>query len=265
MCWRESFTVWASQKHYSGTRCNTILHYSYISFPVLYSCSYNSPAVFITPLKFPLFSVQTQLALCHYSTSLDEEGFADASDFCPERWIRKDSTDRVDNFGSIPFGYGIRSCIGRRIAELEMHLALTRVGYESTLGHTHSKCVLRLVYEYMDYVFITVSCIQLFPTLHDSIKVYSMSQRLYTKMDNECPILLPSRNKAKKSLIQMLPSCGTLVWSAAFGNWTILTFLFGSMSHLLTWRRKGLWPIQQLATRGQSRCFVFIFGSRHVI
>ena len=68
------------------------------------------------------------MALCHYSTSFDEENFADASDFRPDRWIRKDSTDRVDNFGSIPFGYGIRSCIGKRIAELEMHLALTRVG-----------------------------------------------------------------------------------------------------------------------------------------
>ncbi|XP_029354315.1 cytochrome P450 27C1 [Echeneis naucrates] len=69
----------------------------------------------------------TQLALCHYSTSLDEESFADALDFRPDRWMRKDSTDRVDNFGSIPFGYGIRSCIGRRIAELEMHLSLTRL------------------------------------------------------------------------------------------------------------------------------------------
>ncbi|CAG5857956.1 unnamed protein product [Menidia menidia] len=69
----------------------------------------------------------TQLALCHYSTSLEEENFADATDFRPDRWVRKDVTDRVDNFGSIPFGYGIRSCIGRRIAELEMHLALTRL------------------------------------------------------------------------------------------------------------------------------------------
>lgn len=69
----------------------------------------------------------TQLALCHYSTSLEEENFADALDFQPDRWIRKDTTDRVDNFGSIPFGYGIRSCVGRRIAELEMHLALTRL------------------------------------------------------------------------------------------------------------------------------------------
>lgn len=76
----------------------------------------------------------TQLALCHFSTSMDEENFPDATDFRPDRWIRKDSTDRVDNFGSIPFGYGIRSCIGRRIAELEMHLALTRLVQKFHIG-----------------------------------------------------------------------------------------------------------------------------------
>lgn len=69
----------------------------------------------------------TQLALCHYSTSMDEENFPRPEEFRPDRWIRKDASDRVDNFGSIPFGYGIRSCIGRRIAELEMHLALTQL------------------------------------------------------------------------------------------------------------------------------------------
>ncbi|XP_041849078.1 cytochrome P450 27C1 [Melanotaenia boesemani] len=76
----------------------------------------------------------TQLALCHYTTSLEEENFADALDFRPDRWVRKDSTDRVENFGSIPFGYGIRSCIGRRIAELEMHLALTRLIQKFHIG-----------------------------------------------------------------------------------------------------------------------------------
>nr|XP_015808909.2 cytochrome P450 27C1 [Nothobranchius furzeri] len=76
----------------------------------------------------------TQLALCHYSTSMDNENFASASEFQPDRWVRKEATDRVDNFGSIPFGYGIRSCIGRRIAELEMHLALTRLIQHFRIG-----------------------------------------------------------------------------------------------------------------------------------
>lgn len=69
----------------------------------------------------------TQLALCHFSTSMNEENFPGAEEFRPDRWLRKDQSDRVDNFGSIPFGYGIRSCVGRRIAELEMHLALTQI------------------------------------------------------------------------------------------------------------------------------------------
>ncbi|XP_029600930.1 cytochrome P450 27C1-like [Salmo trutta] len=65
---------------------------------------------------------------------MDEENFPGAEDFRPDRWIRKEATDRVDNFGSIPFGYGIRSCIGRRIAELEMHLALTRLIQRFQIG-----------------------------------------------------------------------------------------------------------------------------------
>uniref|UniRef100_A0A6J0UNZ8 Cytochrome P450 27C1 isoform X2 n=1 Tax=Pogona vitticeps TaxID=103695 RepID=A0A6J0UNZ8_9SAUR len=69
----------------------------------------------------------TQLALCHYATSYQEENFPSANEFMPDRWLRKSNMDRVDNFGSIPFGYGIRSCIGKRIAELEIHLALIQL------------------------------------------------------------------------------------------------------------------------------------------
>ncbi|KAM4026243.1 cytochrome P450 27C1 isoform 2-T3 [Anomaloglossus baeobatrachus] len=69
----------------------------------------------------------TQLALCHYSTSYDEDYFSAAEEFRPARWLRHGHLDRVENFGSIPFGYGIRSCIGRRIAELEIHLALIQL------------------------------------------------------------------------------------------------------------------------------------------
>ncbi|XP_042301404.1 cytochrome P450 27C1 isoform X3 [Sceloporus undulatus] len=69
----------------------------------------------------------TQLALCHYATSYQEENFPSANEFQPDRWLRKSNMDRVDNFGSIPFGYGIRSCIGKRIAELEIYLALIQL------------------------------------------------------------------------------------------------------------------------------------------
>ncbi|XP_008572573.1 PREDICTED: cytochrome P450 27C1 [Galeopterus variegatus] len=69
----------------------------------------------------------TQLALCHYATSYEDENFPRAKEFWPERWLRRGDLDRVDNFGSIPFGYGVRSCIGRRIAELEIHLVVIQL------------------------------------------------------------------------------------------------------------------------------------------
>ncbi|XP_072325744.1 cytochrome P450 27C1-like isoform X2 [Scyliorhinus torazame] len=69
----------------------------------------------------------TQLALCHYTTSHDNEVFDQPGEFQPHRWLRKNDVDRVDNFGAIPFGYGVRSCVGRRIAELEIHLVLIQL------------------------------------------------------------------------------------------------------------------------------------------
>lgn len=69
----------------------------------------------------------TQLALCHYTTSHDGAVFDRPGEFQPCRWMRRTVTERVDNFAVIPFGYGVRSCVGRRIAELEIYLALVQL------------------------------------------------------------------------------------------------------------------------------------------
>ena len=60
----------------------------------------------------------------------DEKLFEDAEAFRPERWLRKKdevATDTTEAFSSIPFGFGTRMCLGRRIAELELHLLLARI------------------------------------------------------------------------------------------------------------------------------------------
>jgi cytochrome P450 family 49 subfamily A len=58
-----------------------------------------------------------------------EDYFPDPDKFIPERWIKngKDSQRDIHRFVSLPFGYGRRTCLGRRFAEAEMAILLSKV------------------------------------------------------------------------------------------------------------------------------------------
>lgn len=68
----------------------------------------------------------TCLMINNYVMSRDEINFPEANEFIPERWFRSD-TRKFHPFSVIPFGHGSRSCIGRRVAELELYLAITNI------------------------------------------------------------------------------------------------------------------------------------------
>lgn len=68
-----------------------------------------------------------------YSFSLDEAQFKQNKKFIPERWL-KDNNDAqcphakdAHPFAYIPFGFGSRMCVGRRFAELEIEVVVSRI------------------------------------------------------------------------------------------------------------------------------------------
>lgn len=102
-----------------------------------------------------LIALQTPFTFCHYAISHDEDTFPDSFTFKPERWLR-DGRERPNPFGSIPFGFGVRGCVGRRIAELEMYLLLFQVSDKK------EKKLLNIPGELLDF-FLNVT--QVCPTI----------------------------------------------------------------------------------------------------
>ncbi|XP_072233632.1 sterol 26-hydroxylase, mitochondrial [Leuresthes tenuis] len=75
------------------------------------------------------FPKKTQFHLCHYAASHDEAEFVRAEDFLPERWLRAETPGSFTHhpYSFIPFGVGVRACVGKRVAEMEMFFALSRL------------------------------------------------------------------------------------------------------------------------------------------
>ncbi|XP_012223827.2 cytochrome P450 315a1, mitochondrial isoform X1 [Linepithema humile] len=69
------------------------------------------------------------ILLSIYSSGRDETDFPEPNEFRPERWIRtKEGYQGVKNpYATLPFAMGVRSCIGRKLAETQMSLALAQV------------------------------------------------------------------------------------------------------------------------------------------
>lgn len=82
-----------------------------------------------------LLCLQTVLVINSHALGCNEEYFNGWTHFKPERWFQKNS---IKPFSHVPFGIGKRMCIGRRVAELQLHLALcwvsTLLGVPNTMA-----------------------------------------------------------------------------------------------------------------------------------
>ncbi|XP_071959583.1 1,25-dihydroxyvitamin D(3) 24-hydroxylase, mitochondrial-like [Antedon mediterranea] len=62
-----------------------------------------------------------------YTTARNPEYFEDPLSFKPERWLNRMKGESLNNFLMLPFGVGVRSCIGRRLTEQELHTLLPMI------------------------------------------------------------------------------------------------------------------------------------------
>lgn len=85
----------------------------------------------------------TDVLLSNSTLSLDEEHYKKSDKFIPERWL-KDNTDPqcphakdAHPFTYMPFGFGTRMCVGRRLAELEIEVLTARILREFRVEWNH--------------------------------------------------------------------------------------------------------------------------------
>ncbi|XP_055691191.1 uncharacterized protein LOC129794464 [Lutzomyia longipalpis] len=70
----------------------------------------------------------TDVYMPNKAVHMNDHYFPEAESFIPERWLRsQEKHENYNPFTYLPFGYGIRACIGRRFAELEMEALVSRL------------------------------------------------------------------------------------------------------------------------------------------
>ncbi|EDV28482.1 uncharacterized protein TRIADDRAFT_19239 [Trichoplax adhaerens] len=73
---------------------------------------------------------KTYVLIANYVMGRDESVFPNPSQYMPERWLRgsdRQGYNSESRFQYLPFGFGPRMCLGKRVAEMEIHTLLSKV------------------------------------------------------------------------------------------------------------------------------------------
>lgn len=76
---------------------------------------------------------QNEVVMSHLTTSLRENQFPNTKTYLPERWLTGEaaqgcpSAKSAHPFVHMPFGFGPRSCVGKRFADLEVETIIVKL------------------------------------------------------------------------------------------------------------------------------------------
>ncbi|XP_013389553.1 cytochrome P450 10-like isoform X2 [Lingula anatina] len=75
---------------------------------------------------------------CNNASCLQSEYFPNPHAYSPERWMKEDNV-QPHPYLLLPFGHGPRMCIGKRFAEQQMYIAISKLVQNFTIQHTGSE------------------------------------------------------------------------------------------------------------------------------
>ncbi|XP_029178636.1 probable cytochrome P450 12a5, mitochondrial [Nylanderia fulva] len=82
----------------------------------------------------------TFIIMANQITSQREEYFEDPGKYQPERWLKQNenASNFYQEYACLPFGHGIRSCLGKDLAEMQMMLLTAKLVREFTIEYDYA-------------------------------------------------------------------------------------------------------------------------------
>ncbi|XP_008069219.1 cholesterol side-chain cleavage enzyme, mitochondrial [Carlito syrichta] len=86
-------------------------------------------------LRDYMIPAKTLVQVSNYALGREPAFFVNPENFDPTRWLSKDKN--ITHFRNLGFGWGVRQCLGRRMAELEMTILLIHMLENFRVGIQH--------------------------------------------------------------------------------------------------------------------------------